>query len=102
MATPAGVIVEDVLDTMSQRQQWSCPPPANLRDWVYLANPSDERAPICVSLPPGTAEAALTGLWEYLEQAPEQREVKYQELIDNFSSAEFRHYLDLVKNHVVR
>ncbi|RUO21659.1 AAA family ATPase [Aliidiomarina haloalkalitolerans] len=94
MATPAGVIVEDVLDTMSQRQQWSC---ANLRDWVYLANPSDERAPICVSLPPGTAEAALTGLWEYLEQAPEQREVKYQELIDNFSSAEFRHYLDLVK-----
>lgn len=95
MATPAGVIVEDVLDAMSQNQQWNC---KNLRDWVYLANPSDERAPICVSLPAGTAEEALTGLWEYLEQAPENREPKYQQLIERYSSAEFRHYLDLVKS----
>lgn len=95
MATPSGVIVEDILESMSLDQQWNG---KNFRDWVYLANPNDDRAPICVSLPAGKAEDALTDLWQLLEQPVEQRQLLYSQLIDKYNSAEFRHYLERVKD----
>ncbi|WP_126765901.1 AAA family ATPase [Aliidiomarina iranensis] len=93
MALPSGVIVEDVVQRMSSEQGWTTD---SMHDWVYLANPEDERAPICISLPPGTAEAALVGLWEYLEKLPGERKERFNQLTETYASAGFRHYLELV------
>ncbi|EGN75802.1 Putative ATP-dependent protease [Idiomarina sp. A28L] len=93
MALPPGVIVDDVVQRMCAEQGWTS---SAMRDWVYLANPEDERAPICISLPAGTAEAALIGLWEYLEKLPNERKETFERLVQTYASVEFRHYLELV------
>ena len=93
MAAPHGIIVEDVIQQMCAEQHWSS---AEMRDWVYVANPEDERAPICISLPQGTAENALIGLWEYLEKLPADRQPIFDRLVSTYPSVEFRQYLTLV------
>ncbi len=93
MALPAGLIVEDIVQRMCNDQGWTS---SAMRDWVYLANPEDERAPISISLPAGTAESALVGLWEYLEKLPNERTEIFERLVQTYASAGFRHYLELV------
>ncbi|WP_194755653.1 Lon protease family protein [Aliidiomarina indica] len=93
MSLPAGVIPYDVIQQLSVEQQWSS---QGMQDWVYLANPEDERAPLCVNLPAGTAEQALLDLWEFLNTEISKREGMTDSLADKYNSAGYRHYLQRI------
>ncbi|TRW49740.1 AAA family ATPase [Aliidiomarina halalkaliphila] len=93
MSLPAGMIAHDIIQQLSERQQWSS---QGMQDWVYLANPEDERAPLCVSLPAGAAEQALIDLWGYLNTPVNERKGSITELADKYNSAGYRHYLQLI------
>ncbi|WP_113905873.1 Lon protease family protein [Aliidiomarina celeris] len=95
LALPAGIVVSDVLQETAQLQQW---PVRNQCDWVYLANPDDPHAPLCISLPLGSAEPAITGLWELLNQPIGNRKGIADELRKLYPSTPFSHYLELIEN----
>lgn len=93
LSVPAGMITADIIHALAERQEWSS---ADMLDWVYLANPEDERAPLCVSLPAGTAEQALVDLWNYLETPTTERESVRESLAARYNSVAYRHYLELI------
>jgi len=94
-ATPPGLLQKNCFKTLADLQSW---PNDRFSDWVYLANPEDPNAPISVRLPAGTAERALTELWDYLNESPENRQQRYADLITQYATPEFTDYLNLIKD----
>lgn len=94
MALPPGLITEDVIRAVARKQEWTV---RNQYDWVYLANPADANSPICVWLPLGTAEKALTGLWELLNTAPQDRAPIIDQLNGLYPSTSFSRYLSVIE-----
>lgn len=94
MALPPGLVAEDVIRAVAKKQNWSV---RHQYDWVYLANPADANAPICVWLPLGSAENALTGLWELLNTEPSERAPIIDQLNGLYPSTSFSRYLEAIQ-----
>lgn len=97
LALPAGMIALDVVEALAEQQAWSS---ERMLDWVYLANPEDDCAPLCISLPPGTAQQALTDLWHFLETPVPERSSVLEILNERYKSLGYRHYLEQIQEKV--
>ncbi|RUO81303.1 Lon protease family protein [Idiomarina tyrosinivorans] len=69
---------------------------AKFYDWLYFTNPSDPLRPLCVNVPSGSADAAITKLVEYLQQPIEQR-VDPLKVFADFSTESFMDYCHRIK-----
>ncbi|MCC5855068.1 MAG: AAA family ATPase [Idiomarina sp.] len=94
MALPAGLIAEDIIAAVAAEQDW---PIRSRYDWVYLANPQDGNAPLCIWLPAGLAESAIKELWCLLESPVADRSAHLEAMKRTYASAPFVQYLEQVK-----
>lgn len=94
MALPPGLVAEDIIRAVAKEQSWSV---RHQYDWVYLANPADANAPLCVWLPLGTAESAINGLWDVLNTEPSERAPLIEELNGLYPSTSFSRYLSAIQ-----
>ncbi|MGX5914162.1 AAA family ATPase [Aliidiomarina sp. Khilg15.8] len=93
--TPPGLETDLVFSHIARQQQWST---EDLHDWVYLANPDDANAPLCLHLPAASAGAVIQRLCALLETDLAEREPMLQSMHEQFNWPVLDRYLERIKD----
>jgi len=96
IVTPAGLRVLDVLAELPTQQGWQSA--HSQRDWLYVANPDSANQPLCIDVNAGQADSFVIKLWEFLQAAVNVRQPLLEYMLETFTSARVKHYLELISD----
>lgn len=92
---PPGMEAEHIFAQVAQRHQWSAD---ELHDWIYVANPDDANAPLCLHLPAASAAAVIQRLWALLDTDPKDRGPLLTSIREQFNWPVLDRYLERIKD----